>query len=535
MRHLLLSLLAALLFAFPVLAHPVPKTNRDRTIVVRVLADGLVVDYRLELDEGSIPNELTREEAAKITTRTELLETFCRSFAETACRNLDASLDGKELQFKCIQRKFTATDHVRCDYRFLAPWSLKPGVEHKVKFHECNYVVDDFSRVNLYLTADDSVRILSGKAPDAELMSRGSDQRKPGDSDKLRRAEAQIRLANTEPKSAYKPAFPPDDLQYKDEPDNRAATVKASPAEAVAVSKSPPREVQDVSWPVPPELPNASGESSISEPSSWWQRIRDPNALQHLLLESREGLALLLVFAALAGAAHAFTPGHGKTAVAAYLVGSRGTYWHALVLGLVTTLTHTSVVIVLAGVVRLLPGSEFLLLKLQGVVGGFVFIGLGLWLFVRRVSGQADHFHLGGGHHHHHGPAHSHDHDDHYHDEHGLAIARAVRKNGGLGEVVMLGMGGGLLPCWDALFLLGFAITTGQAHLALPLILAFSAGLATVLVLLGIAVVGAKSVAERAAPSSSSVQALTRALPIFSALVVTLMGFWLCYGALAAK
>ena len=41
------------------------------------------------------------------------------------------------------------------------------------------------------------------------------------------------------------------------------------------------------------------------------------------------------------GALHAFEPGHGKTMVAAYLVGSRGTPKHAVVLGLMTTFTHT--------------------------------------------------------------------------------------------------------------------------------------------------------------------------------------------------
>ena len=73
MRRLLVSFLVTLLFAAPVLAHPVPKTNRDRTLVVHVTAAALVIDYRLELDEGSIPNELTTEESAKVTSRTDLL------------------------------------------------------------------------------------------------------------------------------------------------------------------------------------------------------------------------------------------------------------------------------------------------------------------------------------------------------------------------------------------------------------------------------------------------------------------------------
>ena len=51
-------------------------------------------------------------------------------------------------------------------------------------------------------------------------------------------------------------------------------------------------------------------------------------------------LALLAAFGW--GAFHALSPGHGKTIVAAYLVGSRGAVRHALFLGLTTTITHTA-------------------------------------------------------------------------------------------------------------------------------------------------------------------------------------------------
>ena len=52
-------------------------------------------------------------------------------------------------------------------------------------------------------------------------------------------------------------------------------------------------------------------------------------------------IALSLLIALFWGAAHALTPGHGKTIVAAYMVGSRGTACHALLLGLTVTFTHT--------------------------------------------------------------------------------------------------------------------------------------------------------------------------------------------------
>jgi ABC-type nickel/cobalt efflux system permease component RcnA len=54
------------------------------------------------------------------------------------------------------------------------------------------------------------------------------------------------------------------------------------------------------------------------------------------------GVALLgLLIAAMLGSVHALSPGHGKTIVGAYLVGSRGTARHAAFLGLTVTVTHT--------------------------------------------------------------------------------------------------------------------------------------------------------------------------------------------------
>ena len=63
-------------------------------------------------------------------------------------------------------------------------------------------------------------------------------------------------------------------------------------------------------------------------------------------LVGRPHLSLLVILASLGaalfwGAAHALSPGHGKTIVTAYLVGRRGTARHAALLGLIVTITHT--------------------------------------------------------------------------------------------------------------------------------------------------------------------------------------------------
>ncbi|MBM3464898.1 MAG: hypothetical protein FJX76_22600, partial [Armatimonadetes bacterium] len=65
------------------------------------------------------------------------------------------------------------------------------------------------------------------------------------------------------------------------------------------------------------------------------------------LLNPETMLAGALAVAFVLGALHGLSPGHGKTVVAAYLVGSRGTVGQALLLGAVVTFTHTASVIVL--------------------------------------------------------------------------------------------------------------------------------------------------------------------------------------------
>ncbi|MCW5864023.1 MAG: sulfite exporter TauE/SafE family protein [Anaerolineae bacterium] len=146
-------------------------------------------------------------------------------------------------------------------------------------------------------------------------------------------------------------------------------------------------------------------------------------------LDTPAALAAALLVAVGLGAAHALTPGHGKTIVGAYLVGSRGTARHALFLGVTTTITHTAGVFALGFLV--LFASRFVLPeKLYpwlGVLSGLLVAGIGLsilrghvghWLAHRRGETHDHgpyHFHFGKGHSH--GPD-GHTHGDHAHDAH---------------------------------------------------------------------------------------------------------------------
>ena len=83
-----------------------------------------------------------------------------------------------------------------------------------------------------------------------------------------------------------------------------------------------------------------------------------------------------------AGAAHAATPGHGKTIAAAYIVGARGKPIDAVILGIFVTLSHTSG-IVLVGVLASLGSTWLRPQRIEAylaVAVGILVIVLGLWM-----------------------------------------------------------------------------------------------------------------------------------------------------------
>jgi ABC-type nickel/cobalt efflux system permease component RcnA len=243
------------------------------------------------------------------------------------------------------------------------------------------------------------------------------------------------------------------------------------------------------------------------------------------LLDSQLGIGLLLFLSVLFGMAHAFTPGHGKTMVAAYLVGERGTVWHAVTLGITATVAHTGSVIAVAfGLYfyygNTAPASAQAWLM---VLGGLLIFLVGLWLFLQRLRGRADHVHLFSGHDHHHGDGdHHHHHGDGHHHHHHHGPVEQPKSNFGWVRVILLGLGGGIIPCWDAVMMLLVAMAQGRIGLAIPLLFAFSIGLAIVLIGLGLAVL----YAHRAGGSKFGESRWFRSLPILSAFLLLAMGIW---------
>ncbi|MCC6587785.1 MAG: sulfite exporter TauE/SafE family protein [Bryobacterales bacterium] len=236
------------------------------------------------------------------------------------------------------------------------------------------------------------------------------------------------------------------------------------------------------------------------------------SGLEHYLARSSGDPAFILSALAVAfflGAAHALTPGHGKTIVAAYLVGSRGRLIDAFYLGGVVTLTHTFSVFVL-GFITLYASRQFAPDKIfpwLSLASGLLVTGIGGWLVFRRWGGGHEHSHDGHPHHHHHG--HGHDHNHHHHNHaHGTS------------GLLSLGISGGLVPCPEALVVLMLSVSMGRIAMGLGLLTAFSLGLAAVLIVIGCAMVLAGPVVKKVGGDSVWV----KRLPIVSACVVTVLG-----------
>jgi ABC-type nickel/cobalt efflux system permease component RcnA len=231
------------------------------------------------------------------------------------------------------------------------------------------------------------------------------------------------------------------------------------------------------------------------------------------------GLVMMaLVVAALLGALHALGPGHGKTIVGAYLVGSRGTARHAILLGLIVTATHTAGVYVL-GLAMLVASHRLVPERIYpwvSALSGLLVLGIGASLAGARLraalhSHAHDHDHA---HEHHHHDDHDHGHGHHHH--HHLPPDGPLSWRG----LVALGVSGGLLPCPSALVVMLGAISLGRVGLGLVLIVAFSAGLAAVLTAIGLLLVYARGLLDRL-PAGAG---LARWVPVASAVVVVLAG-----------
>jgi len=236
------------------------------------------------------------------------------------------------------------------------------------------------------------------------------------------------------------------------------------------------------------------------------------------------------------GALHALEPGHGKTIVAAYLVGSRGTARHAVLLGIVVTAAHTAGVYLLGALT--LYASRYIvpeqLYPWLGAISGLSVAGLGVFIFLRHWTGET------GGHSHASGEKHSHWFLSMFRQATPTELAnrgaipadsKSVERALSLRELCMLGITGGIVPCPAALVVLLSAFSLHRIGFGLFLIATFSLGLAAVLVIVGLTMVYAKRVmSTHVRPGNTAL----RYLPFLSSAFMVVLGVGITASAVAS-
>ncbi len=212
-----------------------------------------------------------------------------------------------------------------------------------------------------------------------------------------------------------------------------------------------------------------------------------------------------LLTALLLGAAHAFSPGHGKALVSAYLIGSGGKRRHAILLGIIVTLTHTAAVFLLGLVFivlskRVLPEQAT---PYIGMASGITIVIVGINVLVKRW----------------HTFKHGHHHD--HESEHGAPSFKSL---------LAMGISGGIVPCPSALALMLIAISINKAALGIVLVSAFSLGLASVLIVLGLFAISASSIFQKI----DSEKRFLKIAPVVSAIAVIIIGIVISVAAFHA-
>ncbi len=265
-------------------------------------------------------------------------------------------------------------------------------------------------------------------------------------------------------------------------------------------------------------LPNKQG-----TPKNRFTELMNANPFSVWFLFIAAGIAAGL------GALHALEPGHGKTIVAAYLVGSRGTARHAVLLGIVVTAAHTAGVYLLG--ILTLYASQYIvpeqLYPWLGAISGATVAGLGIFIFLRHLTGNAsEHSHADGKNHSHWfssllmktSPAEE-------------VIGPVTQKKVSLRELLALGVTGGIVPCPAALVVLLSAFSLHRIGFGLFLITSFSFGLALVLVLIGLTMVYTKRLVSRFTAASP----MLRYLPLLSSSFMVILGIGIAVSAFASS
>ncbi len=538
-------LLCALVLAIPagVGAHPMGNFSISHYAAIRIEPDAVRLRYLVDLAE--IPTfQALQESPLPLEPQHPAVQAYLARTVETLRDALTLELDGRRLALRVESRDLIfppgagglPTLKIAAVYRATLP-PAEPAAVVVLTYADANYP-GRAGWKEIVATAAAGVTLIESTAPERDRSRELGDYPTDPAESPPQALEAQIVFARVGPATAVARATTTPVTM-----DGGTATIDKAPAIGAAQRTGKP---ENPAGPAPvasleadrapgPPAARPSGEALGLAANA---RGTPRDAFTALIAGRPFGPGMLLFALAVAaslGALHALEPGHGKTVVAAYLVGSRGTAGHALLLGLVVTASHTLGVYLL-GAVTLYASRHIVPERLYpwlGAASGILIAVLGVSLLYRRLVAVAtrrghapDHTHEHGAlapfdheEAHAHGIEHGHDpgprHRHHHHAPDGPVSLRAL---------VALGVSGGIVPCPAALVVLLSAVAMGRIGLGLLLIVAFSVGLAAVLIAIGLLVVYARSLAARLGRTGVDGPLVRRWLPLTSAAVITVSG-----------
>jgi ABC-type nickel/cobalt efflux system permease component RcnA len=306
--------------------------------------------------------------------------------------------------------------------------------------------------------------------------------------------------------------------------DQRSATLSVAPGgPALAPFSVPDAAPIATEEPVPAEAPAQPG--AAEAPAGVTDLGADVTALFQAPELTPPIVLLSLLVAAGLGALHALSPGHGKTVMAAYLVGSNGNLRQAVGLGLTVTVSHTLGVLALGALsvsaAVVIPVER--LYPILSVVSGALVIVIGGYLLVSRLRADSPRALADHGHAHGHGHGHEPERPPGWHEHDGIGHTHLPPQQGmGRRGLFALGLSGGMIPSVSALLVLIGSITIGRPEFGIVLTVAFGVGMAVVLVGIGLGLVYARGLVERF-PQSRPLRLSSR-LPVVTAAIVLAAG-----------
>jgi ABC-type nickel/cobalt efflux system permease component RcnA len=511
-RRYFLRLLAAWLLLMPLLtprsfAHPMGNFSVNHYSKISLESDGIRVSYIIDLAEIPTYQELQQGDITA-NAADPAVGSFVASRGLALGRGLSLVLDGKPLALRLLSSQVIfppgAGGLPTMKMGFVYQAAYPPGADHSSA--SLQYADNNFpghAGWKEIVAVAPAVSLISSSVPQTDrsagLSNYPTDLLNSPPQDLSATVQFHYPVAiSTRPVAALAPA-----------------PGSSHPAHAHGTHRTA------VAWPLPSSpaalpSPVTAAEAMHLQAN---QQATPRSAFTELITTKRMSLWFLFTAAFIAcglGALHALEPGHGKTIVAAYLVGSRGTARHAVLLGLIVTASHTAGVFALGAIT--LYASRYIvpeqLYPWLGVFSGLTIAGLGAYMFLRRWSGlDLDHSHTSGKFH------------SHWFSSSKASAAEPPPAEPGksvsLYQLFALGITGGIIPCPAALVVLLSAFALHRVGLGFFLILAFSLGLAGVLIGFGMLMVYSRRFMTRLRVNGPLT---TRWLPVASAAFMTILG-----------